>query len=201
MANRVCEVQGCDRKHNARGYCFGHYERWKKFGHPDADRPLNTHVSPEASMQERINRRIDEGLTDNECWEWRGALGGRKANGIGYGKFTVRGVQYDAHRVSWELANRQEIPSDSHVLHRCDNPLCVNPKHLRLGSNDDNIADMVGKWRHTYGVRNPGARLDDDAVREIRASRLPKEALAEKFGVTVGTINGILAWRSWKHVD
>lgn len=201
MTNRVCEVRGCGRPHNARGYCFGHYERWKKLGHPDAARPLNTHVKPSASMADRIARRIDPGLSDAECWMWRGALGGRKANGIGYGKFTVRGRQYDAHRVSWELHNGKPIPVGFHVLHRCDNPLCVNPRHLRLGSNDDNIADMVGKWRHTYGERNPRARLTEDAVREIRTSGLSRDELAAKFAVTTGTINDVLARRSWKHVN
>lgn len=193
-------MHGCDRPHNARGYCFGHYERWKKFGHPDADRPLNIHVKATASMAERIERRIDSGLSDKECWPWRGALGGRKDNGVGYGKFTVAGRQYDAHRVSWELHNGKAVPAGAHVLHACDNPPCVNPRHLFLGSNDDNIADMVGKWRQTYGVRNPRAVLDDDAVRDIRTSALSRDELAAKYGVTGGTINDVIARRSWKHV-
>lgn len=146
---KPCTVSGCERPHNARGYCFGHYERWKKLGHPDADRPLNTHVHPTASLADRLARRIPAGLSDDECWIWQGAVGGRKPGRgySGYGKFTVRGRQYDAHRVSWELHNGRPIPHGYQVMHKCDTPLCVNPRHLGIGTNDDNMADMETKGR------------------------------------------------------
>lgn len=148
MSAKTCTVDDCGRPHNARGYCFGHYDRWKKLGHPDVDRPLNTHVPPSASMAERLARRIPEGLSDDECWPWRGALGGRKhKTGTGYGKFTVNGRQYDAHRVSWELHNKRPIAVGYQVLHNCDNPLCINPRHLDIGTNEDNMTDMQRKGR------------------------------------------------------
>lgn len=201
MPKRSCSIQDCDRPHNARGYCFGHYERWKKLGHPDAGRPLNTHVRPEATMLDRILRRIDPGLSDSECWPWRGALGGRKSRtGVGYGKFTVQGRQYDAHRVSWEIHNQRPVPDGLHILHTCDNPLCVNPRHLVAGTNDDNVCDMVSKRRHTFGERNPRAVLTEEAVADIRASALDRGALAEKYGVGRGTINDVIAHRAWAHV-
>lgn len=202
MPKRSCSVGGCNRPHNARGYCFGHYERWKKFGHPDVDRPLNTHVSPEASMLDRILRRIEPGLSESECWPWLGAIGGRKSStGIGYGKFTVQGRQYDAHRVSWELHNKRSVPDGMHILHTCDNPLCVNPRHLSTGTNEDNVADMVGKRRHTYGERNPMSILTEEAILDIRSSNLNPDALASKYGVSRATINKVLARRSWTHLS
>lgn len=205
MTNRLykrrCSVPDCMRPHNARGYCFGHYERWKKLGHPDAARPLNTHVDPNASLRERINRRIEPDLTEDECWPWQGSFGGVKTRtGLGYGKLTVSGKQLDAHRVSWELHHGRAVPVGSQVMHTCDFPPCVNPKHLRLGSNDENVEDMVAKLRHTYGERNPQAKLTENDVLVIRSSPATASELAQQFGVTRGTINGVLAGRSWRHV-
>lgn len=79
-------------------------------------------------------------------------------------------------------------------------PLCINPRHLGLGTNDDNITDMVTKRRHTLGSRNARAKLSERDVLAIRSSTISRQALAEQYGVTRGTINGILARRSWKHI-
>lgn len=170
-------------------------------GHPDVDRPLNTHVSSTATLGERIARRIDSGLTDEECWIWRGALGGvKKSTGEGYGKFTVNGRQYDAHRVSWELHNGRPVPDGLHILHTCDTPRCVNPRHLYPGTNDDNVADMVGKSRHSFGERNPLSILTDAAVTDIRTSTASVAELAHRYGVHTGTVYGVRSRRSWKHL-
>lgn len=201
MGKRVCSVDGCERPHNARGYCFGHYERWKKLGHPDIDRPLNTHVARDASLADRIQRRIAPGLDPDECWIWRGALGGKKRRtGVGYGKFTVAGKQYDAHRVSYELHTGTKIPPGMHIRHSCDNPLCVNPRHLSIGTNADNVGDMVSRMRQTYGERNPRAVLTDQDVLDIRASTEPTSVLMARYGVTQTCIDGVRARRSWKHL-
>lgn len=85
-------------------------------------------------------------------------------------------------------------------MHICDYPPCVNPSHLKLGSNDENVNDMVGKRRHTFGERNPQAKLTEDDVRTIRSSSMSVSDLAERFGVNKLTINGVIARRSWKHV-
>lgn len=199
MSHRTCDVPNCTRPHNARGYCFGHYDRWKKLGHPDESVPLNTKASRSATLLERILHRIDKGLSENECWEWRGAIGGRKGE-RGYGKLTVNGKQVDAHRAMWEIHNGATIPKGGQVMHDCDNPSCVNPSHLSLGDNDKNVADMVAKRRHTFGERNPRAKLTEDAVIEIRSSKLDDRELADKFGVGAGTIRRVRAGRSWRHV-
>jgi hypothetical protein len=91
------------------------------------------------SMMERFMRHVKR---TPECWEWQGATGG-----TGYGEFCVKGALMAAHRVSWELHNGV-IPEGSLVLHKCDNRRCVNPVHLFLGSQSDNMLDASRKGRH-----------------------------------------------------
>lgn len=80
----------------------------------------------------------------DECWPWQ-AHRDRK----GYGRIQVGRFSERAHRMAWQLANGQSIPPGQLVRHCCDNPCCVNPAHLRLGSNTDNMRDMVERGRHT----------------------------------------------------
>lgn len=90
---------------------------------------------------------------EDECWEWCGAVTKK-----GYGRVSF-GHQHEerAHRVSWSIANGH-LPDGALVLHRCDNPRCVNPAHLFLGSAAENSADMVRKGRSPYGRRPRTAR-------------------------------------------
>jgi hypothetical protein len=81
----------------------------------------------------------------DECWPWIGCLGRR-----GYGDLTVLGEKRKAHRLSWEFANGP-LPAGAWVLHRCDNPPCVNPDHLFAGDSATNVHDMHAKGRHRNG--------------------------------------------------
>lgn len=85
----------------------------------------------------------------NECWEWLGTRDDR-----GYGKIIIKGVRHKGHRLSWVVHNGS-IPDGLNVLHKCDNPPCVNPHHLFLGTQRDNIMDMVSKGR-----ANPASLLN-----------------------------------------
>ena len=85
----------------------------------------------------------------DECWLWDG---GKKPDT--YGQFSVGSIQYVPSRVMW-IIDRGEIPGDLFVLHKCDNPPCVNPAHLFLGDHQDNAADMVAKGRHRLGPNQP----------------------------------------------
>lgn len=125
------------------------------------------------------------------CWLWLGAV-----SRTGYARFTD-----GAHRIAWE-AYRGAIPNGLHVLHRCDNRLCVNPEHLFLGTNADNVADKVAKGRQgrTVGTDHPAAKLSEDSVRLIYSDNRPFSAIAAAFGVTKGTVIGIKNGSSWVHI-
>ena len=146
-----------------------------------------------------------------ECWLWTGE------RRLGYGILgRPRVHRIYAHRASWVLANQQEIPAGMCVCHRCDNPLCINPAHLFLGTPSDNAKDMWNKGRgrafpgaDAYsrarkGEDHPMAILSEADVKEIR--RLSKEEglkpkqLAAMFGVSQVTAWNIVTNRSWKHV-
>jgi len=90
------------------------------------------------------------------------------------------------------------------VLHKCDVPSCVNPDHLFLGTNRDNIDDMVRKRRTTHGERNPGAKLRAHQVQEIRSEyatgKFSQRQLARKYGVWQGTIWQIIAGKHWRDI-
>lgn len=101
-----------------------------------------------------------------------------------------------AHRVAWFLKNG-EIPVGMFVCHKCDNPKCVNPRHLFLGTAATNSLDMKTKRRQAMGRRQGSAKLDERKVRSIRASKLSGPVLARQFGVTHCTIYRIQRRRLW----
>lgn len=137
------------------------------------------------------------------CWLWSGAPG---AGGYGVAKFDGR--YQKAHRVSWALHSGSMPPRDVKVCHRCDTPACVNPAHLWLGSQADNVADMMAKGRHRtssrFGDENPMAELTGDNVWAIRLmlryQRFSQAEIARSYGVSPMTISRIANWQTWPHV-
>lgn len=133
------------------------------------------------------------------CWEWV-----RSRNASGYGQVRRDGKPALAHRVSWERKNGP-ITDGLWVLHRCDNPACVNPDHLFLGTVRDNNADMVRKGRHRgadgAGERGRRAKLNWDQVNEIRrryaAGGISQRALGVEYGVIQATIKSIVLGHTW----
>lgn len=128
------------------------------------------------------------------CWLWAGSL-----NNKGYGRINVGGKVLLAHRVSYEMEyglTRKDI-----ILHICDEPKCVNPKHLRIGSYKDNTQDMYKKGRACIGEERSQAKLTWEKVDKIR-SLYPKggwthRGLAKKFGISSGIITEILNNKRW----
>lgn len=137
------------------------------------------------------------------CWLWTGAPVDRKSE---YGRFAFAGTQERAHRVSWFM-HHGPIPSGLHVLHRCDNPACVNPDHLFLGTNEDNVADRVAKgrsgWQARKGEAHPMRKLTEQQVRSIRRRCARGERgsdLAREYGLNRATVSEIVSRRKWRHV-
>ena len=135
----TCSVPSCESlvgSHGGRGWCSMHYKRWKRNGGPEVV-ILKRGGDPSERFWDKVSRAGPE-----ECWPWTGTLGGSN----GYGAFWLDGHQVPAHRYSLALSGI-EIPPGMIVMHSCDNPPCVNPAHLSVGTNADNTADMFAKGR------------------------------------------------------
>ncbi len=134
------------------------------------------------------------------CLLWTGATGSAFSGGA-YGsmKITTR-MNRGAHRVAWEL-ERGPIPDGLSVLHRCDQPLCVNVDHLFLGSHAANMADMATKGRSMRGTGHFRSKLTPATVLAIRASSEPSRTLAKAFGVAYATIEKVRYGKTWTHVQ
>lgn len=146
------------------------------------------------------------------CWLWTGCV-----DEFGYGRFTIRGKRFRAHRLAYRLAFGS--PRQPVVMHRCDVPRCVNPAHLKEGTRGDNNRDRHEKGRDArlFGDANPArhhprpcgvatgtARLDDDSVRMIRqqmSEGADRHELATRYGVHPETVRRVAARKCWRHVQ
>ena len=140
---------------------------------------------------------------EDECWEWVGA------NAMGYGQITIKNKHYGVHRVSWFLHNG-EIPehNSAHgmcVCHTCDNRKCVNPSHMFLGTQQENVKDMRDKGREAEGENHGSHKLTEKEVIEIREKYIPYKytmrQLAKEYGVKTSAIHSVLHYETWKHVN
>lgn len=140
--------------------------------------------------------------SNDECWPWK-----RNTNPQGYGTLKAQGKMQRAHRLAYELS-RGPIPEGMVVCHTCDNPSCVNPHHLFLGSQRDNVRDMMSKGRQSdtakSGESNLSAKLTAPqvvAIRELYASKEHSQSdLATMFGVTRQQISLIVNRKNWTHI-
>src|SRR5262249_50208468 len=147
-----------------------------------------------ATVRQRFDAYVSFG---EDCWEWTSY---RDPNG--YGRLSIDNYPHLAHRLAWEF-NRGPIPGGMHVLHRCDNPSCVKPEHLFLGSHDDNMADKMRKKRHRFGVsrgsKHGCSKLTEDQVRRIRLMSGSSREIANALGNIVSSrqIRDIRCGRLW----
>lgn len=184
-----CKIEQCDKPGEyIRGMCPMHYQRWRRYGDPLWE-PKRT------TLEERFWAKVRK--TD-DCWTW--TAGG---DVDGYGAFSRNRQPVKAHRYSWEL-HFGPIADGLWVLHRCDNPRCVRPDHLFLGTHTENMADMKRKGRSQRGERTHFAKLTDLEVAQIRAAVSRGERhvkLAEQYNVNRATISMIALGNTWKHLE
>lgn len=139
-----------------------------------------------------------------DCWEWMASCSGN-----GYGAFKIRGRQWGAHQVSYLIHHGSPSPGMV-IMHTCDNPRCVNPDHLRLGTYADNSQDRDRKFRRKRasadhrGEANPKARISEATAIEIIAALRENTncaAVARDFGLAYHIVKDIHLGRSWVHIE
>ncbi len=135
------------------------------------------------------------------CWEWQGG----RANGCGYGAMRLGKAWMMVHRYSWTI-HHGPIPTGLLVCHKCDNPLCVRPDHLFLGTNKQNCQDKVSKNRQAFnrGELCGTSILTEQAVKAIRylsARGVPNRVMADAFNVHIDTVGLAVSRKTWAHVE
>jgi hypothetical protein len=154
---------------------------------------LENEMSRKNTEKEFWNKVDKQG--NDDCWNWKAGK-----DDHGYGKFKFNGHAYHSHRLSWIFCNGN-IPDKLQVLHHCDNPACVNPNHLFLGTPTDNMQDMTKKGRSMYGEKGNNAKLTWDQVQQIRERRKHGEmncVMALEFKVNRATISRVVTGECWK---
>lgn len=150
------------------------------------------------SIAGRLARYTMKPTAAGQCWLWSGAK-----NAHGYGVLYALGRARLAHRLAWEQVHGA-IPSGMSVCHHCDTRACVNPEHLFLGTNADNVADRHAKgrtrWATQRGQDHHQAKLTDEDVRAILASSERGVALAKRYSVSESSVHRVRAKKSWRHI-
>ncbi len=158
------------------------------------------------SLEIRFWEKVDKRGPD-DCWNWTASCGT-----AGYGQIGSiggRGSPVGAHRVAWSLHTGKRIPEKKVIMHSCDNKLCCNPAHLRIGTQAENLADMTRKGRARRGTTHRGedvtqSKLTGGQVSEIRrlykTSAFAQVVLADLYNCAQTTISDIVNRRTWLHV-
>jgi len=168
--------------------------RWKEY-----EKYLINRRNHPISFDDYFWNNVDK-KGEDECWNWKGCT-----DSSGYGNFFFSKKQYGAHRIAYMLKNGN-IDERLCVLHICDNPSCVNPNHLFLGTKQDNSDDMIEKGRDRktchLGELNPNSKLTLEQVVKIRemynTGNYYQWQIADKFGVCFQTISLIVNNKLWK---
>lgn len=195
----TCSVTHCERPVYAAGMCSTHYNRKRTTGTTDPG------PRARASFEERLWKYIDK-RSDDECWPWVG-----KSKIDGYGVIGVGGRQSRkmlAHRAVWTVLKGPIPKGDGYhgtvVMHVCDNRLCCNPAHLRLGTQADNITDMNDKHRSPFpivqGEAHRNAVMSEDMAREVLQSAERNCEIARRLGVSRASVGLLRRGVTWRHL-
>lgn len=178
----------CDNPVYGRHLCRKHYDMRRR-----RDAGMKPCVTRGMSIAEKLahySRAVESG-----CIEWQASTV------LGYGRVRVGGKTVGAHRVAYEL-EFGPIPDGLHLLHLCDNRKCINPKHLRPGTPQDNMDDMKSKGRQpcAYGESNHQSKLTNDTVLAIRNTPGTCDELSIIFGISRSVISAVRNGTAWKHL-
>ena len=191
----ACSFEGCGKKSICKGLCAAHYQQQRQ-GKELKPLQVQYHGFSESN---RFMMRVQVG-GKHDCWPWTGS----RFSADWHGQWRNEAGQIEpTHRAAYRLFVG-ELPKGMHVCHKCDNPICVNPNHLFLGTRADNARDMWAKGRARPGVSRGEAHgcatLTEAQVLEIRESTEHGPTLALKYGVTRTTISEIRRRKTWTHI-
>lgn len=175
----VCAVDGCAESMYSRLMCKRHYKQLHRTG---TAKPgvKGMHGSPE----ERFWTYVDAAAAD-ECWLWNG-----HRNKNGYGTLRSKTTTLAVHRVSYEM-HKGKIPEGLVIRHMCNNPPCVNPNHLLVGTNLDNVMDKVRAGRTPVNESHGNCKYSNEVVAQIRAATGRRKDIAKAFGVSESQVGNI----------
>lgn len=126
--------------------------------------------------------------SEAECWPWLG-----QTDSNGYGRIRVGGRNQKTNRIAYQLAHG-DIPAGGHICHTCDNPICVNPDHLWIGTHAENMKDMARKGRRP----RVGSKLTEAQAIEIYRDNRPERQIASDFNISHSIVNDIKNRRKWR---
>lgn len=233
MANthRICSIADCGKKVFNRGWCAGHYHRWRKHGDPFGGRHQKTGCDVDGCHKSHVAK----GYCADHYYRFKTygdplKDGGRTAPGAllewleshvdnvevgdcipwpfakgssGYGHMVYQGIETSAHRVMCEMKHGAPPSPDYEAAHSCNNRVCCNPNHLRWATKSENAADRIMHGTQAIGERNPAARVTADQVQEIRALRgkMSLQEIAAMFGITKSNVSCIHLRKSWAWLE
>jgi hypothetical protein len=182
----TCSVDGCEKKTKSKGLCITHYTRLIRHG------KLTTNIIVNNDKERLTSNAKQE---ENGCWNWQ------KFKKNGYGVSSLNGKVEQAHRASWTTFVG-EIPDGMQINHKCNNRACINPDHLYIGTQKQNMDDMknANRANPAKGESSGMAKLKEEDVFLIRKSKDSRKKLAEQFGVSLSLINAVKNNKIWRHI-
>ena len=191
---KSCKEHECFNNADALGWCKKHYKNFRRHGNPY---PTQIRSRTGSTIKEKLLAKSKINV-DTGCIEW---LGSKSAGG--YGKLTVNNKTISAHRTAFEDYYGTNIVGKV-IMHNCDNPSCINPIHLKIGTVKDNIEDKVLKGRQLRGEDCHQSRLTFSIIKDIlllHSHKISSDLIAKKYNIKLGHLSKIVNRKIWKHVE
>lgn len=188
---RTCQAHGCNKPYHAHGWCRLHYDRWLRTGDPLARR------RPANGETQRYFEEVVLSYEEDDCLIWP------FASARGYGKVSDGGKSVHVHRMVCEKIHGAPPTPKHETAHSCGNSLCVNYRHLRWATHEENERDKEFHGTRNRGERNGQSKLSLKDVREIRAlkGRGTQREIATRFGINQTTVGQIQRREKWAWLD